>query len=412
MIQRVSRILDRILMIFVSLLALTILAYSLYVLYDYLYKDRNAYTSYDLKQYYPVMDEDGNISMEELREINSDVIGWLTIPGTNVDYPLLQGEDDLYYASHDVYGKGSLTGSVYLAAENDPNVSDYYSIIYAHHMSNGAMFGDIEKYEDADYFKEHQDGYLTTQNGVWDIHVIACVRTDAYERIVYTIMGRDADNNKELMDYIRKHAVQYNESLSEEMMDGIRKMVALSTCADAWTNGRTVLFCSLTPRDGAIPVEDEDGAGGGLLSAIGHITNNDRWAFLNLVCVIFTIYNLLPLGTIGRKYRQKRFCRRRIRELEESGRAGGAQDTDNWAQRYIRDLKAFMRRMNAGLILEILLLAGSVVLFVFTEDLTLPVTIRDEWTGWMILILFAAWLTDYICYRYRGVLEREEAEQS
>ena len=135
MIQRVSRILDRILMIFVSLLALTILAYSLYVLYDYLYKDRNAYTSYDLKQYYPVMDEDGNISMEELREINSDVIGWLTISGTNVDYPLLQGEDDLYYASHDVYGKGSLTGSVYLAAENDPNVSDYYSIIYAHPLS-------------------------------------------------------------------------------------------------------------------------------------------------------------------------------------------------------------------------------------------------------------------------------------
>lgn len=159
---------NTLLMIFVSLGAAAMMICGLYVLNDIYYTNRSAFVSYDLLKYRPMpkSGEDEKIrTLSELKAINSDTVGWLEMFGTNINYPVVQGENNLEYLNKDIFGYNTMSGSIYLAAENDSDFSDWYNMIYGHHMENGAMFGDIEKYLDSEYFASHSGGVLQTPQG-------------------------------------------------------------------------------------------------------------------------------------------------------------------------------------------------------------------------------------------------------
>jgi len=308
--ERLGTLGDRLLVIVTSIVAFLMLTYSAYALYDSFYTGQNAFSSYDLQQYRPVQKESGEISFEELFAVTPDAVGWIYIDGTNIDYPVVQGRDNLEYANKDIYGKSSLTGAIYLASENDPGFVDAYNVIYGHHMDNGAMFGDIDKFRDQAFFDSHRVGVVQTPTGNWDLHVYACVQTDAYESLIYQI---GSYNNEEIVAYVKEHAVNIEEDLD---VASFSKLIMLSTCEDAETNGRLILVCGAAPRSEAFVRETEEDVSI-VRRAIGHLTGSDHWALLNLLCVILTFYILLPLGYVRRKYRQPGFSRRVARKLEE-----------------------------------------------------------------------------------------------
>ena len=97
----------------------------------------------------PVLGE----GLDELRQINPDIRAWLTVDNTGIDYPVVQGADNLYYMSRDVFGESSLAGSIFLDSRNSPDLSDRYFIIYGHHMEKGLMFGDLDKFLDPAFFE-------------------------------------------------------------------------------------------------------------------------------------------------------------------------------------------------------------------------------------------------------------------
>ena len=101
-----------------GLLASVLILYSSYVLYDSFATEYGAYaSSWDLLQYKPeVLSAEPSDGAETLAAINEDYRSWLTVYDSTIDYPVVQGPNDLYYASHDVYGNSSLTGAIYLAA--------------------------------------------------------------------------------------------------------------------------------------------------------------------------------------------------------------------------------------------------------------------------------------------------------
>ena len=99
-------------------------------------------------------------SFEELQKINPDIIGWIRINETNVNYPLLQAEDDDTYMNTDAEGKYSLSGSIFLHCANKPDFSDFNNMIYGHHMEKHMMFGDVGLFADKEYFDEHPYGNL------------------------------------------------------------------------------------------------------------------------------------------------------------------------------------------------------------------------------------------------------------
>ncbi|MBR3992166.1 MAG: sortase, partial [Clostridia bacterium] len=238
--------------IMAGLLAASLILFSAYVVYDSFYTQETAFSSWELLQYKPGLATDwaGPLSgQDKLAAINEDYRAWLTLYETNIDYPVLQGPNDVYYASRDIYGEESLTGSIYLDGDNSADLSDGYNLIYGHHMANGAMFGGIDEYFlDQDYVLSHKFGMLVTPVGLYDLEVFAVAKTDAYDEV---IMDATPERTPEsVIEYLRNPTdgvrVVY---FDEEAVIGATKVVALSTCESAVTDGRRVVFCVATLKN-------------------------------------------------------------------------------------------------------------------------------------------------------------------
>ena len=227
------KIVDHMVNFIALLLILMIMFLSCYMLWD----SNQVYQAADAKNYEAyIPTEKHTKSFEELQKINPDIIGWIRINETNVNYPLLQAEDDDTYMNTDAEGKYSLSGSIFLHCANKPDFSDFNNMIYGHHMDHGGMFGDVVEYTDISYFEKHMEGWLYLADATYQIQMFACVETDAYDNMIYGC-GSDTDLNK-LLSYIEEHAVVYKNMTT----DRPAQVIGLSTCADARTNGRVIVF--------------------------------------------------------------------------------------------------------------------------------------------------------------------------
>lgn len=90
-----------------------------------------------------------SLDIEKLQVENPDVIGWILIPGTNISYPLLKGEDNEYYLKHTWDNQKNACGSIFYDYRSSPG--DWNSVIYGHNMRNGSMFAGLHQYKKADF---------------------------------------------------------------------------------------------------------------------------------------------------------------------------------------------------------------------------------------------------------------------
>ena len=102
----------------------------------------------------------------ESRETNPDIVAWIYIEGTKINYPIVQGEDNRYYLKHLFSGEWNGSGCIFLDFRNDASFADRHSIIYGHHMKNGTMFTDIDKYKKQEFFDEHP---VAPRDDAWEI---------------------------------------------------------------------------------------------------------------------------------------------------------------------------------------------------------------------------------------------------
>ena len=227
-----------------TVMMLVLLLYSAYCLWDNYNIDRAAFAAYGLMRYKPVA-QDGQSAptMEELQALNPDVRGWITVDGTHIDYPVVQGADNMQYVNTSVLGEFSLSGAIFLDSRCAADLSDPYLLLYGHHMDSGAMFGDVTNFLEQAYFDSHPTGTLTLADGtVFQMTFFACVAVDASDPVIYP---PDSGNGLEaLLTRIQQTAVQ-----SRELADAPDRVIGLSTCLEAETNGRAVLFGSLEPAN-------------------------------------------------------------------------------------------------------------------------------------------------------------------
>ena len=176
---------------------------------------------------------------EELRELSADAVAWITVDGTRIDYPVMQGKTNAEYLNKDPYGEFSLSGSIFLDSRNDSSFRDPYSLIYGHHMEYGAMFGALDKYKDKTYFDAHRTGSLTVVNGEeYHIKFFAVCKAQATEKVIF---DPPKSNNQALLEYLNKHAVIYDP----RGVSAGSKLIALSTCQSAESNERMIVFGTL-----------------------------------------------------------------------------------------------------------------------------------------------------------------------
>lgn len=105
---------------------------------------------------------DTKVDFDGLKAINEDVYAWIKVPGTNIDYPILQNadEEDDYYLNRTMDGQVGLPGCIYTEKYNSTGFNDPVTVVYGHTLHDGTMFSELKKYTDKTFFDEHPDIYI------------------------------------------------------------------------------------------------------------------------------------------------------------------------------------------------------------------------------------------------------------
>lgn len=225
---------------------LLLLSYGIYALWD----SRQVYAQADASEYAVYKPEEDEESFDELRAINPEVFGWITVYGTGIDYPLTQAEDNDKYVNIDAKGNYSLSGSIFLDCRNSRDFSDPVSILYGHDMVEHRMFGDLAEFEKKSYFDGHRYGKLYYEGAWHGVEFFSFFEVDAYDTSVYNPGVRAADLASYAADLMGR-----GENVREmEIRDGDH-VVLLSTCTEEGTNGRRILAGKITDQVETDPFE-------------------------------------------------------------------------------------------------------------------------------------------------------------
>ena len=236
-----ARVGKRILSIMAVILILLMLSYGMYSLWDTYKIYANSFADEELLKFRPTDDGEDNPTLKDLKKLNPDVKAWIQVPKTNIDYPVVQGQDDMEYINKNVYGEFELSGAIFLSCLNKDDFSDPYNLVYGHNMKNGGMFADVADFTNKEYFETHQKGKLYLTDATRKIRFFACMKVTAADAKIYHPDGYRKENLKDLLDYIQANAVQYRDvNVADE-----NSLIALSTCSEAETNGRVVLIGKL-----------------------------------------------------------------------------------------------------------------------------------------------------------------------
>ena len=177
---------------------------------------------------------------DKLAAINPDVIGWISLEGTVIDYPIVQGTDNEYYLEHLFTKEANHTGCVFLDVNNDPGFSDPSSILYAHHMRNGSMFAEIANYRKEGFLEEHPYLVLQTRDAVYKIEPFADILADAYGSYTQTSFESDT----EFLEFVED--IRANSTFrTDEVITAEDRVVILSTCRYDVSDGRYAVMGKL-----------------------------------------------------------------------------------------------------------------------------------------------------------------------
>ena len=174
-------------------------------------------------------------------EQNSDFVGWISIEGTNIDYPVMQTIDNPnYYLKHSFEKQYSDYGVPYVQENCDLGLFDN-CVIYGHHMNNGSMFADLCKYEREDFYQSHKTIRFDTLSGFGEYEVVAVFKTVAYSEQgfqYYHFVNADSAEDFDAFIAKCKELALYDTGISAEYGD---RLITLSTCEYSRQNGRMVV---------------------------------------------------------------------------------------------------------------------------------------------------------------------------
>lgn len=185
-------------------------------------------------------EEQQEINMQELYNVNNDIVGWLKIDNTNINYPVMQTKNTPnYYLRRNFYKEYSQWGTPFLAESCDIQSSDNL-IIYGHHINNSKMFGELEHYKKEEYYKNHKYIKFYTMNEKKEYEIIAVFKTVAYTGFKY-YQYNSFNNQREFETFIKKCRELSFYNIEKNINYG-EKLITLSTCEYSQENGRLVVI--------------------------------------------------------------------------------------------------------------------------------------------------------------------------
>lgn len=184
--------------------------------------------------------------LNELQKENNEIIGWIEIEGTNINYPILQSTDNEFYLTHNYKKEKSTSGSLFLDKDFDLENGSSNYLIYGHRNKQGLMFEDLLKYAKEDFYKEHKQIRFTTlkEDSIYEVLSVF------YSRVYY-------EKEKNVFRYYyfvnARNEEEYNEFINESKKASIydtgvnaiygEQLLTLSTCEYSQEDGRFAVVC-------------------------------------------------------------------------------------------------------------------------------------------------------------------------
>lgn len=207
------------------------------------------------------------VDWDALRAVNPDVVAWVYIPGTVINYPVVQGKDDEYYLTVDFDGdQGWLAnyGAIFMEAKNKPDWSDTSYFIFGHHMNDGSMFADIVGLENQERFDECRTVYLLSPSGNFKLRTYSLVHCASDDPLVVTGFKSKKERAEYVQDKMDRSVVKVSDAPDA---DEVKMTFGFATC-DSGSGGRDVLFAyvedtSAEGLEGKIGIKKTDGQASG-----------------------------------------------------------------------------------------------------------------------------------------------------
>lgn len=175
--------------------------------------------------------EKNSVDFDKLTAYNSELVAWIQIPNTQVDYPVARHDegDQEYYLYHNMYQEPAYSGCIYMENTNAGDFSDNNTILYGHNMKNGSMFRGLHEFENSDFFEENQNIYVYTPGHKLTYQIFAAYTTDATK----LTLAYDFSKQEVYERYIE--GVLNIRSMDANIREGVTvtgedKMITLSTC--------------------------------------------------------------------------------------------------------------------------------------------------------------------------------------
>lgn len=188
----------------------------------------------------PMMAEMKKINLAALRITNPDVVGWICIPDTEINYPMMQGEDNDFYLNHTWEKEPNSVGSIFLEWQNSADLTDYNTIVYGHNMNSGSMFGDLDLYAVQKYWELHPYVYTVTDAGVYRYEIFAFWQPEV-DSLTYG-MNPQRDDTKEKFLNLSLDNSWIDTGIVPEITD---RILTLSTCSGGGYTHRNVVQARL-----------------------------------------------------------------------------------------------------------------------------------------------------------------------
>lgn len=194
-------------------------------------------------------DKGPQVDWAGLKAINDDIVGWIQIPGTVVNYPVYQGEDNDQYLHTTAEGEYSIGGQIFMDYENAaPGLIDRQTLIYGHHLWNGTMFTAVDTMTSQSEFDKVSTIWYATETTTYELTPLFIYKTDAYDSDArQSTFASDADFVSYLNNLLSKAVAQADNAKSA--VSQVHKVLTLETCDYnndfGQGNGRCLLVCAL-----------------------------------------------------------------------------------------------------------------------------------------------------------------------
>ena len=179
------------------------------------------------------------VDFEALRKENNDIIAWLYLPDTVINYPVLQADDNEYYVRRLTNGYWNIAGSIFADCRNASDFSDPNTVIYGHNMTNDTMFGTLMDYRSQEYYDAHPYMYIITPEKKYRLELLTGFVTLA-DSEVYSFPQTAEETEEKLLAWLEasdfEPAFEYTRG---------SKLATLSTCAENYGNKRYVVIGAL-----------------------------------------------------------------------------------------------------------------------------------------------------------------------